>query len=325
MTIDDQKIQAFLEPQIRDFGGRVEIDTGLWTIFAVPTSDKDSQSIARDLLSEVGFAHDAGVSDDDQWELFYVDTANREVAMHWLDDQMRRLHGKIRVASPLQNEHFHELTASNMPHRIAQTLVEQHAREELSAGAINDPMIVRTLLDRLHQQEPLFFAAFKLILSNHLIDLTVLLDQMIDEDVALETQIMRGSISRDPFIQSRQDAASAIRSLMIQFHVINPMDQQRNSNLANPYAALTEVLVEDEMINAHIDGNQVALSRTHLLSAIRTIRKNLYRGEKFETFNTRSPWMNEDLSYPFRFIKNQLEAHREYTPMDWLYMLERAV
>ena len=35
--------------------------------------------------------------------------------------------------------------------------------------------------------------------------------------------------------------------------------------------------------------------------------------------------MNEEISYPFRFIKQQLDLNRNIAPMDWLFMLERAV
>ena len=325
MNIDDRQLQAFLEPQIRDYGGKVEIDTGLWTLFAVPAADAEAQAIAQAVLGGAGFAHDSGYSSDDQWMLYYVDTANRYAAVHWLDDRLKVLTGGIRPASPAQLELIGELGGSSMPHRIAQRLVEQHQRDELSAGAISDPTTVRTLLDRLHQQEPLFFTAFQAVLSHHLIDLVVLLAQLIDEDVTLETQIMKGSVSRDPFIQSRQDAAANIRRLMIGFHVGNAMDQQRNTAITNPYTTLTEVFLEGDLIAAHIDGNRVDLPRKNFLNAIHSIRRNLYRGEKFETFNTRAPWMSEEITYSFRFIKQQLDTHRDFTAMDWLYMLERAV
>ena len=325
MIIDDNRLIPFLEAQIRDYGGKVEIDTGLWALFAVPATDVETQGVARAVLVEARFAHDAAVSNDDKWMLYFVDTPNRYVAMHWLEDRLMLLTGGIRPASPAQLELIGELTSSNMPHRVAQRLAEQHTRNEISAGAINDPMTVRTLLDRLHQQEPLFFTAFQTVLTHHLIDLVVLLEQIIDEDVILETQIMRGSVSRDPFIQSRQDAAATIRRLLIQFHVISAMDQQRNTAISNPYASLAEMVLEGGMILTHIDGNKVSLPRQNLLRAIHSIRRNLYRGEKFETFNTGVPWMSEEIMHPFRFIKQQLDAHRDFTAMDWLYLLERAV
>jgi len=128
MIIENPMRQAFLETQIRDYGGRVEIDTGLWTLFAVPAADTDAQAIARDLLAGARFFHDSGVTDDDQWMLFYVDTANRNAAMHWLNDQWQILTGGIRPPSPAQLALFRELTESNMPHRVAQTLIDQHAR-----------------------------------------------------------------------------------------------------------------------------------------------------------------------------------------------------
>jgi hypothetical protein len=325
MNIDDEKLLGFLGPQIRDFGGRVEIDTGLWTLFAVPANEEEANSIARSLLSKAGFAHDSGLSGDDQWMLYYVDTANREVAVHWLMDLSRVAAGHIRAASPAQLALINELTESNMPHRIAKQLIDLHTRDELSAGVINDPMIVRALLDRLHGREPLFFSAFQAILENHLLDLAVLLAQLIDEDVGLETEIMKGSLSKDPFLQSRQDAAAKIRSLMIDFHVINAMDQQRNTAITNPYTTLTEIMHDGDRITAHVDGTKVELPRQNFIDAIHTIRRNLYRGGKFESFNTRAPWMSEEIAYSFRFIKQQMDTHRDFSALDWLYMLERAV
>jgi hypothetical protein len=173
--------------------------------------------------------------------------------------------------------------------------------------------------------EPLYFSAFELLLANHLIDLAALLRQINDDDVALENQITKSSVSRDPFLQTRQDAASNIRHLLIEFHIINTMDQQKNTTISNPYAAITDVFMDGDDILAHIDGNKVKLPRQSFLTAIHSIRSNLYRGEKFETFNTQTPWMNEEISYPFRFIKTQLDVNRKFTPMDWLFMLERAV
>lgn len=325
MNIAEGKIQAFLEAQSRDFGAKAEIDPGLWSLFVVPAADEDARTVAQALLAEVGFAHDSGLTEDDQWMLYYVDTANRDAAIHWMDDLLRILTGKIRLPSPAQSDLIDDLLASKMPHRVAQKLAEQHTNGEISAGSIDNPDMVRALLDRLHLMEPLYFSAFQLLLANHLIDLVVLLRQINDDDVALENQITKSSVSRDPFLQTRQDAASNIRHLLIEYHIINTMDQQKNTTIGNPYAAMTDVFLDGDNILAHIDGNKVNLPRQSFLKAIHSIRSNLYRGDKFESFNTQTPWMSEDISYPFRFIKQQLDLNRNFTPMDWLFMLERAV
>ncbi len=57
-----------------------------------------------------------------------------------------------------------------MPHRLAQTLVEQKQRGALGPGAGSDRTLVRALLDRLHTREPLFYSAFHLLLTHHLLD-----------------------------------------------------------------------------------------------------------------------------------------------------------
>jgi hypothetical protein len=325
MNIDDQKLLAFLEPQIRDFGGNVEIDQGLWTLFAVAAADQEANAIARSLLAGAKFAHHSGESEDDKWVLYYVDTANRPEAVHWLDDLYSVVMGEIRPATVAQRALIKDLAESSTPHRIAQQLVAMHARGELSAGALHEPAIVRTLLDRLHLQEPLVFAAFQSLLADHLIDLIVLLQQVIPEDVQLVNENMQGSLSRDPFMQSRQNAAADIRNLMIRFQVINPMDQQRNTAITNPYAALMDVFRTGEEITAPIDGNPIKVPRRNFTNAIRAIRRNLYRGEQFGSFNTQVPWMNEEIAYSFRFIKQRLGVRRDLPAMDGLFMLERAV
>jgi len=322
---DDSILKDFLALQLRDYGANVEIDEGLWTVFAVPATDSLAGAIARSLLSTATFPHDSGHSADDQWMLFFVDTANRAAAIHWLDDLTKVLAGAIRLATPQQRALVNDVAASDKPHRAAQQLAELHKTGVVTAGLIREPAVVRSLLDRLHQREPLFFSAFLTLLTHDLIDLVVLLRQLIPEDVALKNEIVKGGLSRDPFLQSRQNAAAEIRNALLRYQLINPMDQQKNTAITNPYAVYLEVFGDGDRITAPIDGTAVMVPRQDFLDAIHVIRRNLYRGEEFSSFDTQSPWMNEAIAYSFRFIKQRVDSHREFPPLDALYMLERAV
>ena len=155
--------------------------------------------------------------------------------------------------------------------------------------------------------------------------MVVLLQQLIPEDVHLKNDIVKAGLSRDPFLQSRQDAAADIRNVFIRFHVINPLDQQKNFAIANPYAAYLEIMRDGEQVTLPVDGINVTLPHATLIKAIHAVRRNLYRGEQFESFDTQVPWMTPEIAHPFRFIKLLLAAHRDLAPMDGLYMLERAV
>ncbi len=325
MEFDDPIIQAFLEPQIREHGCKVEIDSGLWLLFAVRASDALDNALARSLLDHVPFAHHSGASEDDQWTVYYVDTANREAALHWLEDLTAVLAGDVRPAAPAHRALANGIIAADKPHRVAQQLSELHTRGEITAGLFRDPTLVRSLLDRLHQREPLFFSAFLTLLTHHLVDLVVLLAQLIPEDVALKNEIVTAGLSRDPFLQSRQDAAAEIRNALLRFQLINPIDQQKNTAITNPYAVYLDVICHGDEISAPIDGTVVTVPRKNFLAAIHAIRRNLYRGEPFGSFDTQVPWMTEEIAHPFRFIKQCVEQHRELTPIDTLYMLERAV
>ena len=325
MEFDDQILKDFLEPQLRDYGGHVEVDTGLWTLFAVSAHDALANAIARSLLAGVPFAHHSGASEDDQWTLYYVDTANRAAALHWLDDLTKILAGAVRPPTPINRALITGIVASDKPHRMAQQLSDLHTRGEISAGIFCDPQLVRSLLDRLHQREPLFFSAFLTLLTHHLIDLVVLLKQLIPEDVALKNEIVKGALSRDPFLQSRQDAAAEIRNALLRFQLINPIDQQKNTAITNPYAVYLDVVVNGDQLSAPIDGVVMTVPRKNFLGALHAIRRNLYRGEQFASFDTQVPWMTDEIAYAFRFIKQSVDSHHELMPMDTLYMLERAV
>lgn len=324
MAIDDQTLLRFLAEQSRDYGGNVEIEAGLWAVFAVPANDADANAIAQSLLGGSTLTHEAGLSADDRWMIYYVNDANRHHAAWWLDDVRQLTAGEIRPVPLAQRSLAREIATSDKPHRLAQQLADRHARGEIAAGFIRERERVRALLDRLHRHEPLFFAALLQLLTRHLIDWIVLSQQLIPEDVAALNDVVRGGMSRDPFLQTRQDAAAGIRNALLEFHLINPMDQQKNTAIANPYAVYMDVVVTGGDVHAPIDGTAVAMPRASYLRAIHATRRNLYRGEAFGDFDTQAPWMNAEIAHPFRFIRQRVASHRELTPLDALYMLERA-
>ena len=325
MDFDDPKLLSFLGAQLRDHGAQAELDAGLWTLFAIPAADAEARAVALSLLGTATFAHDSGLTEDDQWLLHYVDTANRPLALAWLDDTSKVLAGEIRPIAPAHRALVTELITSPKPHRLAQDLAALHTRGELCAGLIHRPADVRALLDRLHQCEPLFFAGFLTLLNHHLIDMLVLHRQILAEDIALKNEMVLGGLSGDPFLQSRQDSAAEIRNTLLRFQIINPIDQQKNTAVKNPYAVYLEVVFFKDEITAPIDGIAIAVPRVNFLNALHTIRRNLSRGESFDRFDTQSPWMNQAIAYPFRFIKQRVDSHPELAVLDTLYMLERAV
>jgi hypothetical protein len=325
MESDDKNLLHFLGTQIRDHGAQSELDTGIWTLFAVPAVDTDSNALARSLLATATFVHDSGTTEDEQWIIYYIDSTNRARAIMWLQELNQVATGQIRPVAPAHRTLIHELIGSAKPHRLAQDFATLHTRGEVCAGLISRPEDVRALLDRLHQCEPLFFSAFLTLLTHHLVDMLVLHRQLLAEDIALKNEIVSGGLSRDPFLQSRQDAAGEIRNTLLRFQLINPIDQQKNTAIANPYAVFLEIVVAGDEITAPIDGVAVAVPRATFLEAIHSIRRNLYRGEQFTSFDTQAPWMHEKIAYPFRFIKQRIDSRTDLAPMDTLYMLERAV
>lgn len=325
MTIDDKKLLAFLGPQLRDYGGRIELDADLWVLFAVDPADEAANALARWLLDGARFANESGPSVDDQWIFYYVSSADRAEAVHWLEDLHTTTSGQIRPASPAQRALIQELGPSRMPHRVAQKLVEQHTRGELSAGVVRDPLVVQALLDRLHFRDPLFISALHSLLSHNLVDMIVLHHHLIAEDVALEDELGHGSLSRDPFQKSGQIAAVDIRNLLLRFHVINPLDQQTNTSITNPYAAYMEIGCAGDQITVPLGGQTIILPRQNILDAIRAVRRNLYRGLDFNRIDTQAPWMRDEIAPSFRIIKQRLDGRRDLLALDGLFMLERAM
>ena len=325
MKIDDKKLLAFLAPQLDEQGCKFEIDTDTWLLFAVESADEESNELAHWLLAGARFASGSGPSEDDRWTLYFVNTVARAEAVHWLEDSCKVASGQIRPASPAQRSLMRDLVSSGMPHREAKNLAEQHARGELSAGSVQEPGVIRALLDRLHFREPLFFAALQTLLNHHLIDMIGLLQQLIAEDLSLEDEIGPGTMSRDPFPNAAQTAAADIRSMLIRFHIINPLDQGTNTTIANPYQAYMEIIREGGHILAPISGNTIALSRETFVDAIRSTRRNLRWGSPVSKIDPPAPGKRDELALAFEFIRQRLESRRELSALDGLYMLERAV
>ncbi len=325
MDLDTPGLDEFLVQQCRDFGGNVEVEAGLWALIGIPSGDAGAGELARELLAEAPFPYEEGASEDDAWRIYYVGAAQRVDAMHWLDDWRRRAAGEVRDPSPAQQGWLHDVVESATPHRVVQRLAEEHTAGRLPAGCVRAPREVRALLDRLHGREPLYYAAFQQLLEHHLIDLVVLLQQVIAEDIELTNEAVLGALSRDPFLQTRQTAAVEIRRRLVEYHVINSLDQQKNTAIANPYAAALDVMQHGESLSLALDGTSVTVSAARFVQSIRSIRRNIYKGGALEQFDTQAPWMQAEIALPFRFVKRQLELRRGLATLDGLFMLERAV
>jgi len=325
MTHEDRKIIRFLDEQLREHAGKHEVEPGSWLLFAIPVLDRSTNNLAAQLLSKAPFPCEMGTSDDDQWALYFVRGNSRALALHWADNERRRAAGEVLMPAPEDMALATEIHDSKMPHRAAQRLATLHEQGEVPAGFINNGILIRSLLDRLHSMQPLYFSAFRILLENHLVDLVELLKQMTPEDVELENQIVGSGLSRDPFLQSRQDATAQIRYYLLRFHVINPLDQTKNVTITNPYSAYLEILTEGEFVRAKIDGNIVRLPRADYREAIHLIRRRIYLGGKFSEFSTQAPWITEETAYPFRSIKQSLQNKPDIQPLDGLFMLERAI
>lgn len=324
-SIDLASATDFLAAQQRDYGAHYEIGDGLWALFALPANDVANHELAREILAEAPFAFEIGPTEDDSHLLYYVDTAHRLAAMHWLEDLLAISSGAVRPVAPDLQHLIDQVIASEAPHRAARQLAQAHDTGKITAGLIRRPETVRALLDRLHAREPLFFGALHLLLQHHLVDMLSFFRRLIGEDVGLLNEIVKSGLSRDPFLQSRQDATSEIRNHLIRFRIINPIDQQKNVGLANPYAAFMEVAANRDHLIATVDGIKCDLAHNDYLHAIHSIRRKIYQGEAFNTFGTQSPWMTERIALPFKFIRQKLDSQPNLPPLDALYMLERSV
>lgn len=324
MTTNTPDLPGFLAAQCRDYGGKIEVAAGLWAVLAVPAADPAANRLARELLAHANFPHAEGLTEDDQLSLYYVEENHRPAAMHWLDDQLALARGEIRPVEPVHQSLIDEIRSSERPHRAARALAEAHDQGQVTAGTIRDAATVRALLDRLHAREPLLFSALQTLFEHHLIDLVVLLQQLINEDVALCNEIVKSGLSADPFLQSRQDATATMRNVLVRFHVINPLEQHKNVSISNPYAAFLGLAVEADRVLLSVDAIKTAVTRDRFIDAIHAVRRRLYAGEPFDSFDTQAPWMTETIAHPFRYIRQQVTSRSEFTALDTLYMLERA-
>jgi hypothetical protein len=325
MALTDDNILHFLAPQVRDFGGQTEIEGGFRPIFVVAAADTNGNEVARELLAGVDFPHEVGESADDRWMLYCVTGEHLAAAVFWLDDLARFVSGEVRPVHAHYQALIDEACASAAPHRAARILAECHGRGEVGAGLIRRPETVRSFLDRLHQVEPLFFSAFHTLLTHHLFDLVVFRRRLIAEDLSLTKEMMGGGRPQDQFLQIRQDAAREIHGSLLRFEVIKANVPLKHGVLANPYADYLRLSAEGVLVAVQMDGVLVNLSRARYLRAIRMIRRRLYDGEEFSTFNTQEPWVSGEIAASVRFIRQRIESRSELSPMDSLYMLERAV
>jgi hypothetical protein len=320
----ESHLTEFLRNQA-EFRCAVEIEGGFWAIFAVAIDAGKEQQLAAQILSGATFPYEIGTSEDERWTLFYVATVHKEEAIYWLQDLERQLAGELRPPTPTQLTIMTSLAESPMPHRGAQSLAEAHDRGDLAAGSICDPKLVRAVLDRLHMREPLFYSAVLLLLRHNLIDLIVLLAQIIPEDIELANDSIRGSLSRDPFLRARQTAAADIRQLLVRFHVINAIDQQKSTAIENPYRAFLELPVRGDQVSLSVDGLQAHTRAATFTHAIKCMRRNVYSGVDIARTDTNAPWISGEIAHTFRFVRQSLERRSEFSPLDQLFMWERAV
>jgi len=319
------KLRILLDEQRADYGGNEQIADGCWGVFAVPKFDEAQVHTVASLLATAEFPCQTGESEDGQWIMHYVSSEHRAAVRFWLDDLIRVLDGRMRTASPEDRERINRLAEHPMPHRVARELADRAATGDIPPGAISDHRTVRALMDRSHRQEPMFLAALLMVLEAHLIDLKVLFEVMINEDVTLGNELTQGSLSHDPFIRTRQNAASGIRSFLVHHKILNPLDQQKHPVGQNPYVELTELRREGRDFIMRIDGRDQTSMGSHFIETIHRVRKQIYRGIEPKAIGTNAPWVTAERAYPLRFIMEQDGVRRQVAPLVWLYMLERAM
>jgi hypothetical protein len=322
---DDQKAIDFLGRQLEQYGGNLELEPNVWALFVIANGDAAETATVREILADVPFVYEVRESDDNAWSVYCVDGASRAAVSFWLNDTYRTLSGQIRSLAPSHLPLLDEILSSPMPHRFAKNMADLHAKGEIVAGAIGRPDVVRSLLDRLHVREPLYVSAFLILLDHQLIDLVVMNKKLEKEDIELGNDLTLGSVSKDPFFQARQTAASQIRSHLMRCHMINPFDQQKGAATNNPYVHLTEIRLNGDEVVLRVGGIDQAIGRSDFLSAVRRIRKNVYRGSRLREVNTDTPWMTEEIGYPLRFVRQLLSSNPTLSDLDLLYMMERAV
>ena len=232
--------------------------------------------------------------------------------------------GEVRPVSPAQQALIRQLGQPSLPHRVALQLGEMHGRDELSAGCVKERTLIRALLDRWHTPDPVALPTFLTLVNHHLLDLQVLHEQIDSEDIEALGDVMALDVANDPVARIRHDAAGDIRKALGLYQVINSLEQEKNHATTNPYASYVNITCADDRVVMPVDGTMVRVLREHLAKAVRTTRKQLYRGEDFSEFNTLAPWVTDAVALPFRFIK-QASLRKDIAPLDWLYMIERAI
>ena len=325
LMLGHTKLRIMLDEQRADYGGNEEIAPGCWAVFAVEKEDETLRMVIDALLATASFPFKTGESEDDAWVLHYVDEAHRPAARYWVDDLIRVLDGRARKPNPEDKARIEALLTSPMPHRIARELADRAKIGELPPGAISDRATVRAMLDRSQRQEPMFLTAMLMVLEAHLIDLKTLFESLDRNDIALSNSLTQGGLSQDPFIQSRQNAAAGIRDFLVQHRILNPLDQQKHSDVENPYMALTEMRREGRDFVLRVDGRDHTSMGSHVIETIQKVRRQIYRGITLPEIGTKAPWATEDRAFPLRFIIERGEARREIPPLLWLYILERAM
>lgn len=325
LMLGHTKLRIMLDEQRAEYGGNEEIAPGCWAVFAVEKSNESHRLVIDTLLQSAPFPFKTGESEDSAWMLHYVDAAHRPPARHWIDDLVRVLDGRIRSPGPEDEDRIKALLDSPMPHRIARELADRAATGDIPPGAINDQATVRAMLDRSHRQEPTFLAAILIVMEAHLIDLKTLFDALNRGDIDLSNSLTKGDLSSDPFIQSRQETASAIRDFLVQNKILNPLDQQKHTIEKNPYAALTEMRREGRDFILRVDGRDHNSMGSHVIETIQKVRRQIYRGISLREIGTNAPWVTDEKAYPLRFIVERGGARHEISPLLWLYMLERAM
>jgi hypothetical protein len=325
LMLGHTKLRIMLDEQRADYGGNEEIAPGCWAVFAVEKTNETHRIVIDALMATATFAYQTGESQDDAWILHYVDSADRATARYWIDDLIRVLDGRARQPNPSDKERIKNLLNSPMPHRIARELADRAATGELPPGAISDRSTVRAILDRSRRQEPVFLAAILTILEAHLIDLKTLFDAIEPEDIALSNSLTQGGLSQDPFMQTRQTAAAGIREFLVINRILNPLNQQKHTDVQNPYVELTELRHDGRDFILRIDGRDHNSLGSHVIETIQKVRRQIYRGITFPQIGTKAPWVTDEKAFPLRFIVERGDARREIAPLLWLYMLERAM
>lgn len=325
VSISDPRLSAFLVQQTRECDRETPLDGGNWPIFVAESRDAFANQLAQTLLAGATFPHQTAASEDDRWVIYHVDEANRPAAMHWLADLHARVAGEIRPVAPIHRALVRQLAGSSMPHRVAMQLADLHAKGELTPGCINERSLIRMVLDRAHIPGNMILPALGTLLAHHLVDLVVLFEELLPEDIEIVDDLIKQDPPKDSVGRNRHEGAQEVHRTLTRFHLISPIDQEKNTAIANPYAAFVDVASKDERVVLPVDGAMVRLLREHVMAAIHATRRQLNAGKAFDQLKAMDSWVTDSMALPFRFLKQRLLARGDIDPMDWLYIVERAI